>query len=152
MFVVSNGYARAIIRVFGPHVSSPGSSLPLREPPSTSTILVRHMGGVSVTTARRGGPGTYLWTNCTMLWVFMKKTSRSAFRCRVAAWQSRMVAIWVGKQDRVSHSQAHNSAAAQKSQEGLTKGSQGDSIQNPKIPAPKPSGHPETALFIPLRQ
>lgn len=32
-----------------------------------------------------------------MLCVFMKKTSRSAFRCRVAAWQSRMVAIcWLG--------------------------------------------------------
>lgn len=37
---------------------------------------------------------TNLCTNCTILWVFMKKTSRSAFLCNVAAWLSKMFAIW----------------------------------------------------------
>lgn len=54
---------------------------------------------------------TCLWTSWTMLCVFMKKTSRSALRCRVAAWQSRMVAIWMRTQNRLGHCQPHDPVA-----------------------------------------
>lgn len=37
---------------------------------------------------------TDFWTSCTMLCVFMKKTSRSDFLFSVAAWLSRILAIW----------------------------------------------------------
>lgn len=37
--------------------------------------------------------GAHLCTSCTRLCVFMKKTSRSAFLCSVAAWVSSTLAI-----------------------------------------------------------
>lgn len=39
---------------------------------------------------------TNFWTSCTMLWVFMKKTSLSDFLFSVAAWLSSILAIWDG--------------------------------------------------------
>ncbi len=44
---------------------------------------------------------TNFWTSCTMLCVFMKKTSLSDFLFSVAAWLSSILAIWHGKFDHI---------------------------------------------------
>lgn len=107
---VRHGCARTVIRI------SRFEPVPARTPEHHPGAV---HGTIQCDSRARRGPRVHLWTSCTMLCVFMKKTSRSAFRCRVAAWQSRMVAIWTGEGDRSDHLSGHHTEVTQRTHHRL---------------------------------